>query len=69
MLNFNWLNGIPMSIAKFCVLLAFIAPLIFALILPKDYLYQGAADQKKWRNFKYWILLLVAIQVVVYCYF
>lgn len=69
MLNFNWLLDIPMNVVKYIVLLAFIVPLVFALILPRQYIYLGAKDQKKWRNLKWWILALVLIQAGIYLTF
>jgi len=69
MLNFNWLAEMPINIARFFVLLAFIIPLVFAFVLPKAYVYLGSQDQKKWRNLKWWILVLVLIQVTIYSLF
>ena len=69
MLNFDWISGIDIEIAKVLVLMAFIAPLIFAFTLKREYIYKGAEDLKKWRNLKGWILLLTIIMVSVYMYF
>jgi hypothetical protein len=69
MLNFDWLSGIPLPVAKWFVLLAFFGPLLFAFSLPRKYIYQGAQDQAPWRNLKVWVLLLVGAQVAVYLYF
>ncbi len=69
MLNFNWLTDVSLTAAHIIILLAFIIPLIFALVLPRAYIYLGAKDQKKWRNLKWWIVILVAIQVLVYVNF
>lgn len=69
MLNFNWLLDLPMGVVKYIVLLAFIVPLVFALILPRQYIYLGAPDQKKWRNLKWWILGLVIVQTGIYLTF
>jgi len=69
MLNFDWGTHLSENWARFLVILAFIAPLIFTFTLPRRYIYQGAADQKMWRNLKIWILVLIAISVSVYLYF
>jgi hypothetical protein len=69
MLNFNWLIDLPLPIANIVILLAFIVPLVFALILPRAYIYLGAKDQKQWRNLKWWVVALVLIQVSVYIIF
>ncbi len=69
MLNFNWLNSVSVGWAKFFVLMAFIAPLVFALSLKKSYIYHGAADHAWWRNLKLWVLFIVGVQLVIYLYF
>lgn len=69
MLNFDWLVDLSEGWARFMVIMAFIIPLIFALFMPKKYIYQGAADQKPWRNLKIWIFIIVALQITVYLYF
>ncbi|MBN1465011.1 hypothetical protein JXA02_04570 [candidate division KSB1 bacterium] len=69
MFNFNWLNGVSVAWGKFFTLLAFIAPMIFALTMKKRYIYQGAPDGARWRNLKIWVLAIVVIQVAIYLYF
>lgn len=69
MLNFDWISGIDIEIAKVLVLLAFVAPLVFAFTLKREYIYKGAEDNKAWRNLKGWILLLTTIMICVYLYF
>ncbi len=69
MLNFDWLQNVSDAWAKFFVLMAFIAPLIFALTLKKSYIYEGAGDRAWWRNLKLWVLLVVATQVGIYLFF
>ncbi len=69
MLNFNWLAEVPMTWARFIVLLAFVAPLVFALTLKRDYILQGASDRRAWRNLKWWAFFLVAVQIAIYLYF
>ena len=69
MLNFNWLADLSDAWGRFLVILAFIAPMIFAFLLSKKYIYQGAADLKNWRNLKIWVLIIVAVQVAIYLYF
>lgn len=69
MLNFDWCGSLSERWARFIVILAFFFPLIFALTMKHKYIFQGAQDQKKWRNLKYWVLLLVLIQICIYLYF
>ncbi len=69
MLNFEWCSRLSLGWGRFLVILAFILPLIFALSLPRKYLYLGAPNQKLWRNLKLWVFLLVLAQVMIYLYF
>ena len=69
MFNFNWIADLSEGWARFLVIMAFILPLIFAFTLKKKYIYQGAPDQKNWRNLKYWVFVIVAVQVAIYIYF
>ena len=69
MLNFNFLQDLSEGWARFLVIMAFIIPMIFAFTLPKKYIYQGARDQKIWRNLKIWVFVIVAVQVAIYLYF
>ncbi len=69
MLNFDWINGLDIHIAKMLVMLAFIIPLVFALTLKKSYIYAGAADKKIYRNLKIWVMLLSIIMLLIYSSF
>jgi len=69
MLNFDWCNNLSIDLARFVVIFAFIIPLIFAFTMKRKYIFQGAPDQKNWRNLKLWVLLLVIVQISIYLYF
>ncbi len=69
MFNFNFLANLSEGWARFLVIMAYIVPLIFALTLSKKYIYEGAEDQKLWRNLKLWVFVIVAVMVGVYLYF
>jgi len=69
MFNFDFLANLSEGWARFLVILAYIIPLIFALTLSRKYIYEGAEDQKLWRNLKIWVFVIVAVMVAVYLYF
>lgn len=69
MLNFNWLADVSLRWARFFVILAFIAPLLFTLLLKREYIYLGAGDQQPWRNLKWWAVFLAGAQIAIYIYF
>ena len=68
MLNFNWISDLSEGWARFLVIMAFIIPLIFAFMMKKKYIYRGAPDKQSWRNLKFWVLIIVAVQVAIYLY-
>jgi len=69
MFNFNWLHNVPNGWGRLLLILAFIAPLLFAFTLKRKYIYEGAGDDAWWRNLKLWIVLIVAVQIAIYLYF
>ena len=69
MFNFNWLSGVSEGWGRFLIIMAFIAPMIFAFTMKRKYIYQGAADSAGWRNLKLWVVLIVVVQVAIYLYF
>lgn len=69
MLNFNWLADVPLTWARFFVILAFMAPLVFTLRLKRDYIFLGTTDRRPWRNLKLWAIFLAGAQIAIYIYF
>ena len=69
MFNFNWLSGLSDAWGKFFIILAFIAPTIFAFTMKRKYIYQGAAEGGWWRNLKIWVVFIVGVQIAIYLYF
>ena len=69
MLNFDWISGLDLSIAKILILSVFVLQFIFILFLKKDYIFAGAPDRKNWRNLKIWVLILSAIMITIYTIF
>ena len=69
MFNFNWLNGVSEGWGKFLIIMAFIAPMVFAFTMKRKYIYQGASDNAWWRNLKIWVVLIVGVQIAIYLYF
>lgn len=69
MLNFDWLVGVPLSWARDLILIIYVVILIAVWLLKRDYIFQGAPNQKWWRNLKLWATLAIASQLFVYAYF
>ncbi|MBD3377556.1 hypothetical protein GF406_21185 [candidate division KSB1 bacterium] len=69
MLNFDWISHLSQGWARFMVIIPFLIAWIFAMLLPKDYIYLGADDQKPWRNLKLWVTGIVFLQIGIYLIF
>ncbi|KAA3655770.1 MAG: hypothetical protein DWQ10_16910 [Calditrichaeota bacterium] len=69
MLNFNWLAGIPIGVAKSIFLILFALIGVLVLFVPKDYMYEGLKEIKWYHNIKIWALGdLIFISLVYYIF-
>lgn len=69
MLNFDWLAGIPIGVAKsiFLVLFALIGAAV--LFVPNNYIYEGLTTIKWYHNLKMWSIGVLALISIVYFIF
>jgi len=56
--------GIKSIIIGFFLILA-ATPFFF----PKEYIFKGAEDTKRWRDLRYWALAAAVSEIIVYLYF
>jgi len=69
MLNFDWLTGIPMGIAKGVFLVLFAVIGLLVLMIPSDYIYEGLENPRWWHNLKLWAIADLAFIFITYCIF
>jgi len=69
MLNFDWLTGIPMGIAKGVFLVLFAVTALLVLMIPSDYIYQGLENPRWWHNLKLWAIADLAFIFIIYYIF
>ena len=69
MLNFDWLRWIPLNGARGIILAMYLVILMAIWLLKTEYIFQGAPNQKWWRNLKLWATLAIGSQLFVYAYF
>jgi hypothetical protein len=55
-LNFEWLAGVSIGAAKNIFLVLFVLIGILVLLIPDDYIFQGAKKRKWWLNLKLWAM-------------
>ena len=68
-LNFEWLAGVSTGAAKNIFLVLFILIGILVLLIPNDYIFQGAKKRKWWFNLKLWALADLAFIFITYYIF
>ncbi len=69
MLNFDWLTGIPMGIAKGVFLVLFAVIGLLVLMIPSDYIYEGIENPRWWHNLKLWAIADLAFIFITYYIF
>ena len=69
MLNFDWISGLDLSIAKILIILVFVFQFLFILFFKREYVFAGAPDKKNWRNLKIWTFILSVIMISIYAIF
>jgi len=69
MLNFDWLTGIPMGVAKGVFLVLFAVIGLLVLMIPSDYIYEGLENPRWWHNLKLWAIADLAFIFITYYIF
>jgi hypothetical protein len=69
MLNFDWLTGISMGVAKGVFLALFAVIGLLVLMIPSGYIYEGLENPRWWHNLKLWAIAdLVFIFITYYIF-
>ena len=69
MLNFDWLAGVPIGVAKAIFLVMFVLIGLLVSLIPREYIYIGVKDRHWWHNLKLWAWGVLALIFVVYYIF
>ncbi|UCF16967.1 MAG: hypothetical protein JSW59_05805 [Phycisphaerales bacterium] len=68
-LNFEWLAGVSIGIAKNVFLMLFVLIGVAVLLIPNDYVYKGIDKRRWWLNLKLWALVDLAFIFLTYYIF
>ena len=66
---YEWLSSLSLIWGKIIAVLFFIGMIIWALVRPHNFIFQGAPDQKKWRDLRIWASAALGIQIIIYLIF
>jgi hypothetical protein len=69
MLNFDWLRGVPLPVAKAVFLTLFVLSGLLVLLIPQASILEGVENPRWWHNLKLWALGVLAIIFTIYLIF
>ncbi len=69
MLNFDWLTGVSMPVAKMIFLGLFVFLGILVMLIPKSFIYEGVENPRWFHNIKIWALGDLLFIFIVYSIF
>ena len=65
----DWLNSVPLFWAKVIAVATYVSIVIWAWLRPKSFIFQGAPDNRGWRDLRIWATVIMVIQIALYIYF
>ena len=65
----SFFSHIPLVYAKVLTSFLYLLLLIWTLRRPKEYILREAPTKRKWRDLRFWAVLLIGIQVTLYIIF
>jgi len=68
-LNFDWLAGISVGTARWIFLALFMAIGVLVCLISSDYVFEGVAERRWWRDLRLWALATLASIFVTYYIF
>jgi hypothetical protein len=69
MLYFEWLVGTHINLASYVMVVVFVFTALWAWTFKRDYIFEGAPSQHRWRDIRIWAVILLAVQTVLYVHF
>jgi len=60
---------IPLFWGKVVAIIFFLAVILWAWRRPRAYVFEGAPDQRGWRDLRIWATLLLIVQIALYLIF
>ncbi len=65
----DWLAELSLVWGKVIAVIAFVGIAVWAWRRPRSFIFQGAPDNRGWRDLRVWATILIAVQIVVYLSF
>ncbi len=65
----EFLKSIPLYWAKIIAAILYLLLALWVVTRPKKFIYQGAPDKGKWRDLRWWAIILIGVQILLYMVF
>lgn len=65
----EWLSKVPLFWPKVIAVLIFSGGIVWTWVRPKSFIYEDAPDNKRWRDLRIWITVVMVFQICIYLYF
>lgn len=65
----EFLKSIPLYWAKIIAGGLYVLLAVWVITRPREYIYRGAENKKKWRDLRLWAVFLIGIQIILYIIF
>lgn len=62
-------DQVPLAFAKVIVTILYLLLVFWVLQRPKEYILKEAPTKKRWRDLRFWAVLLMAFQIALYIIF
>ena len=62
----EWLSDLPVWWANAITVVLFLAIAVGCFIVPRRMFMADAPDQSRWRDIRWWALILIAVQLGIY---
>ncbi|HVY59999.1 MAG TPA: hypothetical protein VHF22_00025 [Planctomycetota bacterium] len=68
-LDFGWASRLGSGAAHAFFFAFFAAITLLGLLLDREFVYRGAPDRARWRDLRWWVVGIMAIQAALYAIF
>jgi hypothetical protein len=61
-----WLGSLPIWVAVVCAVGLYVVALVWTWCLPREFIFRGAPDTRRWRDLRIWATLVILPYMVIY---
>ena len=65
----EWLSNVSLLWPKVIAVFIFLGGIVWTWFRPKSFIFEEAPDNKRWRDLRIWITIVMVFQIGIYLYF